>query len=197
MPKTHFDEAAQEYKGDNLYFISDGEWIKIGRGGSAANRLRSCQTGNPRPLTLIAEIENIGWQEDFWHCCWNRQRGNGEWFKSTPALIAAIAAAVDGDDWTDHVPPLCSFECDLGEWREHMLDALDAYEDEVVICECYNMKPAAAARNAIYDPDFDGRSIMTRFIDAGGGTYGNGPHVGSIHHPDFKGRPHHPDQEAS
>lgn len=174
MPKTYFDEVAQDYKSDHLYFIEDATAgaIKIGRGNDAVSRLRSCQTGNPNKLELIDAIPNLGWQEAFWHCAWQLDHILGEWFQDTPELRAAMAAARSGEDWTDHVPPLVLLESgevpELGEWQEHMLDAMDAYAD-VALDEAPIMALARAAQWAIFDPDFDGRCLMTRFIEAGGG----------------------------
>lgn len=175
MAKTYFDEATQEYKGDCLYFIEDvaAGAIKIGRGNDALNRLRTCQTGNPRPLELIDAIPNKGWQEAFWHCAWQFNHVRGEWYEADDELRAAIRAIRAGEDWTDHVPPLVLMDNeevpDLGEWREHMLDAMDAYEEVVLIGCCPSLGAREAAAMAIFDGDFDGCSVLTRFIEAGGG----------------------------
>lgn len=168
MPKTYFDDEAQEYKGDNLYFIEEttSRRIKIGRGANAVARLATLQTGNSDDLHLIDEISNQGWQEAFWHACWDWYRVRGEWFEGDDDLRKAIATIRKGGDWTDHVPRLVQFECDEGEWQEHMLDALDAYTDYVLIGEGEHLKPKQAAQLSIYDDDFDGRCVSTQFADA-------------------------------
>jgi hypothetical protein len=171
VAKTFFDEASQTYKGDNLYFIEDAAAcaIKIGRGNDALSRLRSCQTGNPHDLVLLDEIRDLGWQEAFWHCCWATWNIRGEWFSITDDLLAAIRAVRAGEDWTDHVPPLTVYDCDPGEWREHLLDALEAYEEYVLIEPASAITARRAAEMCVHDPDFDGQCIMSQFINAGGG----------------------------
>lgn len=168
MPRTYLDEETHEYKGDNLYFVEEEEsgHIKIGRGRDAFARLSSLQVGNPRKLTLLDEFDNLGWQEDFWHVCWAALRVRGEWFKGAPELRAAIAEVRKGGDWTDHTFVLTEFECDVGEWQEHMLDAMEFYEQIVLDDECSMMSAEKAALMGIFDPDFDGRCISTRFMDA-------------------------------
>jgi len=79
---------------------------------------------------------------------------------------AAIAEVRKGGDWTDHTFVLTEFECDVGEWQGHMLDAMEFYEQIVLDDECSMMSAEKAALMGIFDPDFDGRCISTRFMDA-------------------------------
>ena len=96
----------------------------------------------------------------------DRSHVRGEWFKGAPELRAAIAEVRKGGDWTDHTFVLTEFECDVGEWQGHMLDAMEFYEQIVLDDECSMMSAEKAALMGIFDPDFDGRCISTRFMDA-------------------------------
>jgi len=167
MPKWSFDEETDEFKCDALYFAgcAHTETVKIGRAIDPKKRVIELRSGNPHRLEVIGQVPNGGWQEVFWHVCWDNWRLNGEWFSATKPLQKAIAAAVSGKDWTDHVPRLFRRDCDIGEWQEHMLDALDAYEEEVLRKDpC--ITPTTAAWSFIFDSDFDGRSVLTRHVEA-------------------------------
>jgi hypothetical protein len=163
------------YTCDALYFIEDADAgaIKIGRGNDPASRLATMQTGNPRKLALIDALPNMGWQESFWHCAWQLSHIRGEWFEATDELRAAIRAIRAGGDWTDHVPPLMLMDDgeapDIGEWQEHLLDAMDAYEEVALIGCLPDMKAKEAASRAIFD--FDGLCIMSQCLTAGIGIH--------------------------
>lgn len=72
-------------KGENVYFISDGEFVKIGKTtGSPECRLASLQTGNPRELTIVG-IAFLGTEKgtvlEYWlHGLLKKYRVRGEWF---------------------------------------------------------------------------------------------------------------------
>jgi hypothetical protein len=62
-----------------VYFISDGEFVKIGKSKNPDKRLREMQTGNPHKLELILVME-IGeeWQ---YHDLFRSYNFTREWFK--------------------------------------------------------------------------------------------------------------------
>ena len=71
--------------GSNVYFISDGENIKIGKANNPEKRLAQLQTGNPRALRLLnvikCETENDAFElESFLHTILQSTHLNGEWF---------------------------------------------------------------------------------------------------------------------
>jgi hypothetical protein len=77
-----------------LYLISEGTDgpIKIGRSISAKNRLHSIQTGNPRPLKILAawedEYEDICFAEQSFILEWSYHfKPSGEWFYIDEALV--------------------------------------------------------------------------------------------------------------
>ena len=40
-----------------IYFIADGDYVKIGKAGNVNERLRALQTGNPRSLALLKVVD--------------------------------------------------------------------------------------------------------------------------------------------
>lgn len=40
-----------------IYFIADGDYVKIGKAGNVNERLRALQTGNPRTLALLKVVD--------------------------------------------------------------------------------------------------------------------------------------------
>lgn len=40
-----------------IYFIADGDYVKIGKAGNVNERLRTLQTGNPRTLALLKVVD--------------------------------------------------------------------------------------------------------------------------------------------
>ena len=68
-----------------VYFISDGEYVKIGKGTNPTERLRELQTGNGRKLELISLIpckdESSAYKvETALHDIYKLYRLCGEWF---------------------------------------------------------------------------------------------------------------------
>lgn len=81
-----------------IYFVTDGELIKIGRAVNVLARLRAMQTSHHKPLTVLAtfvahvSIEGII-QDQF-----RAARVSREWFERDPALLAFIARVKTGGD---------------------------------------------------------------------------------------------------
>lgn len=68
-----------------VYFITDGEYIKIGIAASLPNRVRQLQTGNARRLKALYVIPQKNQKESLniertMHEYFNGKRMNGEWF---------------------------------------------------------------------------------------------------------------------
>ena len=55
--KEEAEKALYEEYGSNVYFISDGEYIKIGKADDVKKRLNILQVGNPKTLQIIQVIE--------------------------------------------------------------------------------------------------------------------------------------------
>lgn len=64
---------------DFVYFITDGEYVKIGK-GLPFNRMKSCQTGNPRRLKILFTIP-VG----------EEAKGGEYWWRATPGKPAEEA----------------------------------------------------------------------------------------------------------
>ncbi len=67
-----------------LYFISDGEYVKIGKTKNIKNRMKALRTANPRDLTLIRYVYTDDWlsyNENKFHKIFSKYRiKNTEWF---------------------------------------------------------------------------------------------------------------------
>lgn len=68
-----------------VYFITDGEYTKIGIATSLKRRLSGLQTSNPRKLTVVCTIPNsdkhkMQCYEAKLHKYFEKKNMNGEWF---------------------------------------------------------------------------------------------------------------------
>lgn len=81
----------QQRSTTKVYFVTDGEFVKIGRtNGSERKRRAGYQTGNPKPLTLLAVIPNAS--EAALHAMFASNRVRGEWFEMCPEIDAFLTA---------------------------------------------------------------------------------------------------------
>lgn len=95
---------------DDLYFIEcPGGRIKIGRAKDPYKRLRTLQTGHADELEMLAVITGRGYEEKVWHWAFCDSEIKGEWFQFTDELDWAIACAMEGKPWWDHLTPPASF----------------------------------------------------------------------------------------
>jgi hypothetical protein len=65
----------------SIYIIGDGEFVKIGIATDPAQRLTALQTGNPRPLKLLAQFIGDREFEAKLHRDYAHLRVHGEWFR--------------------------------------------------------------------------------------------------------------------
>lgn len=68
-----------------VYFISDGEFVKIGMAASLPNRIKQLQTGNPRELHALYVIDSESQREaskieSELHSLLRNKQCMGEWF---------------------------------------------------------------------------------------------------------------------
>jgi len=89
--KKYREEIEKDKPKSFVYFISDGEFVKIGKGNNPYRRLNGIQTGNPKPCRILylipckddlaAHTVEKGLHNDFKEsrCC-------GEWFDILPFL---------------------------------------------------------------------------------------------------------------
>lgn len=80
----------------HVYFIQDGDAIKIGAGQNPLIRRNTLQTGNPRELILIGFYEGV--DEKILHSHFRAFHIRGEWFRDNPALRELISARCHAND---------------------------------------------------------------------------------------------------
>lgn len=73
-----------------VYFITDGEFIKIGKANDPNQRLSELQTGNPKSLWIIKQIKGDEKQERMLHQVFKTWHHRGEWFRANPAMLKKI-----------------------------------------------------------------------------------------------------------
>lgn len=81
-----------------IYFISDGEMVKIGRAINVVSRLSSMQTSSTKPLTVLATFLAHNSIEKRIHLKFKNMRVRGEWFRLTPTLQRFINDVREGRD---------------------------------------------------------------------------------------------------
>lgn len=73
-----------------IYFMRAGEFIKIGRAKNWRSRLSHMQTGSPYTIQPLLIIPGDCEMEIKLHARFYRDRFRGEWFHSSPAILAYI-----------------------------------------------------------------------------------------------------------
>lgn len=68
-----------------VYFVTDGEYVKIGKGSDTNDRISQLQTGNPRKITLMFKIylnnkDDAYDLEGYLHNTYSQYQAVGEWF---------------------------------------------------------------------------------------------------------------------
>jgi Meiotically Up-regulated Gene 113 (MUG113) protein len=81
-----------------IYFISNGELVKIGRAIDVLKRLQSMQTSSAEPLTVLATFIGNVELEHLIHRRFASDRLKGEWFNATPDLMRFIKRRQAGID---------------------------------------------------------------------------------------------------
>lgn len=80
-----------------LYFISDGQHVKVGRAISVLNRLRALQVSHAKPLTVIAAVPSNHAVERDVHRAFRDFREKGEWFRHEGAFGTFLSRVVAGE----------------------------------------------------------------------------------------------------
>jgi hypothetical protein len=80
-----------------VYFISDGDAIKIGHSIGTKGRLAGLQTANPKRLRLMGEIPGTCHDERALHKRFAHLRLTGEWFQATRQLVSYIEDVTLGE----------------------------------------------------------------------------------------------------
>lgn len=75
-----------------IYFIKQGDYVKIGYTSNIQKRIAQLQTSSPNRLKLIGLIDGTLDDESEYHRRFSHLRGNGEWFVHTQGLDNFINA---------------------------------------------------------------------------------------------------------
>lgn len=91
IPYTPAPAACPISKGEIVYFLRAGDFVKIGKAtGSPTNRLSQLRTGCPFPIEVVATIDGGYAKERELHERFRHIRAHGEWFHATADLCAYI-----------------------------------------------------------------------------------------------------------
>lgn len=74
-----------------VYFITDGDMIKIGKSSDPERRLRTLQTGHPKPIWLLGTVSTLKLTEEEAHATFSDRRIRGEWFASSKRTLDGIS----------------------------------------------------------------------------------------------------------
>lgn len=76
-----------------IYFITDGQNIKVGTARDLKNRLSQMKAGNPRPLSVLATCEGDHSLEQALHRVLSSSRVDGslEWYSPSISILRLIA----------------------------------------------------------------------------------------------------------
>ena len=90
-----------------VYFLHEPELdrIKIGRSENRKKRLSDLATGNSQELKLLATFPGARPEERELHDRFRKDRIRGEWFRSTPELLALIEDVNAGRYRPNPAPP--------------------------------------------------------------------------------------------
>jgi hypothetical protein len=87
-----------KHANSQVYFIHDGEYVKIGVTNSGVQkRIKNLQTGSSRPLRVVATIQSCEPYklESSLHTMFADKRVKGEWFDITIEKVASIVRFVE------------------------------------------------------------------------------------------------------
>jgi hypothetical protein len=87
----------------SIYFISDGDSIKIGRSKDVTARMKDLSCGSARPLSLIASVNGHSKHESKVHAELADYRLNGEWFADCQEVRSAISRYVESGISVDSI----------------------------------------------------------------------------------------------
>jgi hypothetical protein len=73
-----------------IYYLSDGEHIKIGFTSDWTKRQKAYATHSPRPLQILASHPGTKADEKRLHRMFKEHRARNEWFHQSPEILAHI-----------------------------------------------------------------------------------------------------------
>lgn len=113
-----------------IYFICDGDFVKIGISDNPEKRLSHLQTSNPKKLTLLYTMDGNETLEKLLHSIFSQYRVRGEWFEYTGSLYEFIYLSIEeGYTFTkinpDHSPGM--FKAEIPEEGKIDLEILEKH----------------------------------------------------------------------
>ena len=91
-PKRNYQDSRQQ----SIYFIKQGEYVKIGYSAGIKDRLKGLQTGSPEELEVLATEHGDKLTEKWLHMLFEKQHYRGEWFKLDDELLNYIECLKQG-----------------------------------------------------------------------------------------------------
>lgn len=89
------EDGAPSRRSSFVYFISDGEHVKIGLSRQPRKRLSSLQTGHPKRLNIVGLMPGGAEDEFQLHGRFRDHRVKGEWFRDCSEIRDFIARAAN------------------------------------------------------------------------------------------------------
>jgi hypothetical protein len=90
VPSKPIDPRARSMDQGFVYFVSDGEFIKIGFATDWQARIKGLQIANPRTLTPLLILEGGYRFERQLHQLFKAHRVRGEWFRLSPEIAEYV-----------------------------------------------------------------------------------------------------------
>lgn len=115
-----------------VYFISDGEFVKIGytTADDAEQRLKSLQTGNPKKLKLLKSVPGDSQTERKCHQSLARYRVSGEWFQLCNPVKKFIKSFVGTGQLSANILTQVKVDQSLLRYNHHDIIWIEEAADE-------------------------------------------------------------------
>ena len=126
-----------------IYFIKDGEHIKIGFSKNPDKRFIDIQVSSPRKLKLLGIIKGGRGLEQMIHSKFNHLRVQGEWFKSAPEILNFMK----GKQYPFHNAIVARSPEQLSRGLRYYRNALDKTQEEVAERSCVRQSTVSDAEN--------------------------------------------------
>ena len=101
VPKSEWPFSLDNFA---VYFIDNGDFVKIGRSTNTAKRLATLQCASPYDLKIILVVTGGYDKEQELHERFAHLRHRGEWFKKGPELLQFIEEELAQQQRTERQP---------------------------------------------------------------------------------------------
>lgn len=118
-----------------IYFVSDGEFIKIGIAKDVRARMHNLQTGNPKRLKLLKTIEcnsnlDARIQEETFHRKYRKYSACGEWFRMNDELCNYVGVINEARVGADLAQTIKQSEEHLAMLNEQTIEMHNILKEE-------------------------------------------------------------------